>query len=150
MSRSWLIPASLRRAADAVQAALKTAMDCFTKHDAHVYDLLTLYRPLAAGTRRLEEAGRQRPNPPDPHTDRGRLVRVGSHRPGASGGDKVAEHAQTNQLDLGSAQGSAVRRHSSISCTAGDGGRDATQVHMPAQTLPAMGSQSQNMARKAP
>jgi len=126
MPRSWLIPASLRRATDALHAALKTAVDCFIRRDAHVYDLLTLYRPLAAGTRRLEEAGRQQLNSPDPRGDRGQLVRVGSHGLGAS--SVGAEHAQTGQPVCAVPRGSAVRRHSSISHTAGNGDHAYTQV----------------------
>ena len=132
MPQSWLIPASLRRATDALHAALKTAVDCFMGRDAHVYDLLTLYRPLAAGTRRLDEAGRQRPNPPDPRSGRGHLVRVGSHRPSDSGADQGPEHEQSGQPVAGIPTGSVLRRHCNISHTAGGGNRASMQVRIEA------------------
>ena len=130
MPRSWLVLAGLRRATDALHAAFTMAVDCFVRRDAHVYDLLTLYRPLAASTRQLEEAGMRRTGAPDAHvfSKRAYLVRVGSHRPGARGVDQVAKHARPKPQAAGNAKKPAVCDHSSMGRTAGGCAQHFVQV----------------------
>ena len=107
MPRSWLVPTSLRRVADALHFAYKTAVGCLTRRDAHVYDLLTLYRPLAAGPRRLEDGGTPRPAPLDPQISRSQLVRVDSRHRGVSctrAATQVSEHQTAGQRESGVAE----------------------------------------------
>lgn len=128
MPLTWSVPTGLRRTAEALYLAFETAVGCFTKRDAHMYDLLTLYRPLAAGTPALGNGGVQRPDPCDSRISGARLVRMNSLYPGGGSAVQALQATASEQQHCSMAQDCSAESEDGASCPASIVGGGSTQV----------------------
>ena len=138
MTHSCLVPAGLRRAAQALHLAVREAIGCLRGRQERVYDVLTLYRPLSAGTLALEHTPSLRRTPSTRCSSSGQLAQISSqdtassgitdHEAGTQPSHSGFEAGQTTAapLDSGrgctiSAESAQVRANSTAALAAGHG-----------------------------